>query len=214
MPGPIILDPPSPDDRGMYGAGVQLPGPGPHAGVIITPVSCCRHGGRRQLSPASCSNLSSSCSGPGLFLGSGIYAAARHFLVMQTHEVVPEMALYKFEKLHFFCLVCYITNYMTHSNKTCKCQFKHIYKPFKCNAFIPTGDSEMHFIDVLAVKPLTVANQVILGKFISWCQSSLHCVMLTPWPHHLHNTAATYVNRNWSLPSHQSLFISTLLCCQ
>ena len=59
----------------------------------------------------------------------------------------------------------------------------------------------MHFIDVLAVKPLTVANQVILGKFISWCQSSLHCVMLTPWPHqHLHNTAATYVNRNWSLP--------------
>ena len=93
---------------------------------------------------------------------------------------------------------------MTHSNKTCKCQFKHFYKPSKCNAFIPTGDSEMHFIDVLAVKPLTVANQVILGKFISWCQSSLHCVMLTPWPHHLHNTAATYVNRNWSLPSHQS----------
>ena len=81
-----------------------------------------------------------------------------------------------------------------------------------------TEGPEMHFIDVLAVKPLTVANQVIFGKFISWCQSSLHCVMLTPWPHHLHNTAATYVNRNWSLPSHQSagdnFHISTLLCCQ
>ena len=60
----------------------------------------------------------------------------------------------------------------------------------------------MHLFDVLAVKPLTVANQVILRKFISLCQVKppLCYVDTMAPPHHLHNTAATYVNRNWSLP--------------
>ena len=84
------MNPPSPDPRGMCHSAVQLPGPGPHAGVIIIPVSCCRHGGRRQLSPAATSLAPAPAPDPDYFWAPE-YTQQRHFLVMRRHEVVSEM---------------------------------------------------------------------------------------------------------------------------
>ena len=75
MPDPIILDPPSPDQRGMH-VWCRSAASWSRSSCPCYYYPCQLLSPRRPAPAFSRSNLSSSSSGPGLFLGSGIYAAA------------------------------------------------------------------------------------------------------------------------------------------
>ena len=206
------MNPPSPDPRGMCHSAVQLPGPGPHAGVIIIPVSCCRHGGRRQLSPAATSLALA--PDPDYFWAPE-YTQQRHFLLpchadTRCHAEVEFILIWK---AALFLSDSLQITWLTAIRPSSSVNWNIFINP--SNAY--TSILEMHLFDVLAVKPLTVANQVILGKFIFWCQSSLHCVMLTPWPHHTTPPQHCRYIRKYKLVLAKSagdnFLISTLLCC-